>query len=62
MALVGQLLFYFMGLLRSITKSKNKYLTLIYYYMVTIIAQWVGVYKTLSGKAKPFWEKAESTR
>ncbi|CAM4467453.1 glycosyltransferase family 2 protein [Paenibacillus typhae] len=62
MALVGQLLIYSLGLYRAITKSKNKYLTLIYYYLVTILAQWVGVYKIISGEAKPFWEKAESTR
>lgn len=59
---VGQLLFYLLALVRVITKTNNKYLTLIYYYCVTIIAQWFGVYNILSGKAKPFWEKAESTR
>jgi glycosyltransferase involved in cell wall biosynthesis len=59
---VGQLLFYLLALIRAVTKNKNKYLTLIYYYTATIIAQWVGVYRILTGKAKPFWEKAESTR
>lgn len=58
----GQVLFYLLALLRAITNSQNKYLTLIYYYTVTIIAQWVGVYNVLTGKTKPFWEKAESTR
>ncbi|ULT56780.1 glycosyltransferase family 2 protein [Neobacillus drentensis] len=62
MTFTGQLLFYLLAILRVITKSNNKYLTLIYYYCVTIIAQWVGVYNILTGKAKPFWEKAESTR
>lgn len=61
-AFLGQALFYLLALLRAVTKSQNKYLTLIYYYTVTIIAQWVGVYRILSGQAKPFWEKAESTR
>lgn len=61
-AFLGQTLFYLLALLRAVTKSQNKYLTLIYYYTVTIIAQWVGVYRILTGKAKPFWEKAESTR
>jgi glycosyltransferase involved in cell wall biosynthesis len=61
-AFLGQTLFYFLALLRAVTKSQNKYLTLIYYYTVTIIAQWVGVYRIITGKAKPFWEKAESTR
>lgn len=59
---LGQVLFYLLALLRAVKKSQNKYLTLIYYYTVTIIAQWFGVYRILTGKAKPFWEKAESTR
>jgi glycosyltransferase involved in cell wall biosynthesis len=61
-AFLGQTLFYLLAFLRAVTKSQNKYLTLIYYYTVTIIAQWVGVYRIITGKAKPFWEKAESTR
>lgn len=61
-AFIGQILFYLLALVRMITKSQNKLLTLIYYYTVTIVAQWVGVYRILTGKAKPFWEKAESTR
>ncbi|TWI59875.1 glycosyltransferase family 2 protein [Halalkalibacter nanhaiisediminis] len=59
---LGQVLFYLLALARVITKSNNKYLTLVYYYCVTILAQWAGVYNILTGKAKPFWEKAESTR
>lgn len=59
---IGQVLFYLLAIGKSITKSNNKYLTLVYYYCVTILAQWVGVYNILTGKAKPFWEKAESTR
>ncbi|MES5891531.1 glycosyltransferase [Bacillus cereus group sp. RP43] len=62
MTFIGQVLFYLMALAKVITKTNNKYVTLIYYYCVTIIAQWVGVYNILTGKAKPFWEKAESTR
>ncbi|QVY61296.1 glycosyltransferase family 2 protein [Cytobacillus gottheilii] len=61
-AFLGQVLFYLLALARVITKSNNKYLTLVYYYCVTILAQWAGVYNILTGKAKPFWEKAESTR
>lgn len=61
-AFLGQIMFYLLALLRVATKSQNKYLTLIYYYTVTIIAQWVGVYRIITGRAKPFWEKAESTR
>ncbi len=58
----GQVLFYLVALMRAITNVKSKYLTLVYYYTVTVLAQWVGVYRILTGKAKPFWKKAESTR
>ena len=58
----GQILFYFLALLRMVTGAGNKYIMMVYYYVVTIAAQWVGVYQQLTGKAKPFWEKAESTR
>ena len=61
-AFIGQALFYILALLRMTLQLKNKILTMIYYYTVTIIAQWVGVYRIITGKAKPFWEKAESTR
>lgn len=57
-----QVLFYLIALLVFFSKKNNKYLTLIYYYCATILAQWFGVYNILTGKAKPFWEKAESTR
>lgn len=59
---IGQLLFYTLAIIKYVSNSSNKLLTLIYYYTVTIAAQWVGVYRILTGKAKPFWEKAESTR
>lgn len=59
---IGQLLFYFLACVKLANISDNKYLNLIYYYCVTILAQWVGVYRILTGNSKPFWEKAESTR
>lgn len=59
---VGQILFYILAIIKFITKARNKYLTLIHYYCITVLAQWVGVYKILTGKTKPFWEKAETTR
>jgi glycosyltransferase involved in cell wall biosynthesis len=58
----GQIAFYSLAGVKIITKSSNRLLNLIYYYTVTIFAQWVGVYKTLTGQSRPFWEKAESTR
>ncbi|AKG05671.1 glycosyl transferase [Salimicrobium jeotgali] len=60
--LVGQVFFYLIALLKITFKIDNKYISMIYYYCVTLAAQWVGVYNMLTGKAKPFWEKAESTR
>ncbi|SDI94185.1 glycosyltransferase family 2 protein [Alteribacillus bidgolensis] len=59
---IGQVAFYLLALLKALTKIENKYLNIVYYYSVTVIAQWVGVYNIITGKAKPFWEKAESTR
>lgn len=57
-----QLLFYYMAWLGWITKSSNKILHIITYYCMTILAQWKGVINLITGKAKPVWEKAESTR
>lgn len=59
---IGQVLFYLLALVKAITKINNKFVNLVYYYVITIIAQWVGVYNIMTGKTKPFWEKAESTR
>lgn len=59
---VLQNLFYFCALLQLIFKTKNKLLQMIFYYCMTVIAQWNGVFNILTGKAKPFWEKAETTR
>jgi glycosyltransferase involved in cell wall biosynthesis len=58
----AQVLFYLLAVLQSTLKINNRYLNLIHYYTMTVFAQWVGVYRILTGKAKPFWEKAESTR
>lgn len=58
----GQILFYLLAFVRKVTKVNNKLFNMCYYYTITIIAQWIGVYNILTGKAKPFWEKAESTR
>lgn len=41
---------------------KNKPLRLLGYYSMTILAQCVSAYRQATGKAKPVWEKAESTR
>lgn len=40
----------------------NKYINLACYYGMTVIAQGKGVINIITGKAKPVWEKAETTR
>lgn len=57
-----QLLFYLIGNIVLIKSSKNKYLNIGAYYLLTIYAQLVGVYNSLAGKNKPYWDKAETTR
>lgn len=42
--------------------SKNRMLRMLGYYGITVFAQIVGVYRTLTNKAKPTWDAAESTR
>ncbi|MBF8807265.1 MAG: glycosyltransferase [Enterococcus lacertideformus] len=58
----GQLLFYLIGNIVLLKNSKNKYLSISAYYLLTIYAQLVGVYNSLTGKNKPYWDKAETTR
>lgn len=41
---------------------KNKFLRLLGYYGMTVVTQIVAIYNILTGRAKPTWEKAESTR
>jgi len=60
--LILQTIFYFLALFKLMFKIDNKYINLIYYYCMTILAQWFGVFNVLTGKTKPFWDKAESTR
>ena len=59
---VGQILFYLIAVIGILTKSNNKYIKLIAYYVMTIVSQWHGAYNIVTGKAKPTWAKAESTR
>lgn len=49
-------------LLQMKTSVNNKYIRIIGYYGMTILAQYVGIYKILTGQTKPVWEKAETTR
>lgn len=60
--LIGHLLVLLIGLIQHLFKLKNRITNLIYYYLVTIFAQYKGIWNVVTGKSKPFWEKAESTR
>lgn len=60
--LISHLLVYFVALFQQIFKTKFRIFRFTNYYIMTIIAQWMGVYNTITRKNKPFWEKAESTR
>lgn len=57
---IGQVVFYLLAIWG--VKLNNKIIYLFYYYSITILAQARGAINELSGKSKPFWEKAESTR
>lgn len=57
-----QFLVYLMALLKRFFNINNRIFNFCSYYCMTIIAQLIGVFKTITGQNKPFWEKAESTR
>ena len=59
---IGQCLFYVLAIVGWFTGSRSKILYAPYYYTMTIVAQAVAVYNTLTGKSKSIWEKAKSTR
>ena len=59
---IGQILFYSISIGYKMLGLKNKIMYIPYYYSLTIYAQLVGAIRQITGKSKPFWEKAESTR
>lgn len=61
-AFAGQVLFYGLAGIKAIFKINNSAIGMVYYYTITIVAQWVAVFRQITGKSKPVWEKAESTR
>lgn len=58
----GQVLFYLLAILSLKTHCSNRLFKMAAYYTMTIGAQWVAVYRALTGKSKAVWDKAESTR
>lgn len=59
---ICQCIIYLIAIIKNIFKLNNKLFNFISYYLMTVLAQFIGVIKTITGKNKPFWEKAESTR
>ena len=57
-----QAFFYLLALFGWLTKSRNKLVVIVFYYCMTVVAQWKGVLNIITGKSKPTWDKAESTR
>ena len=57
-----QVIFYSTAIVGWHVKSKNKLVRIIFYYCMTVVAQWKGVINVMTGQSKPVWEKAESTR
>lgn len=57
-----QCIFYLLAICKKIFGFKNKIFYYPYYYSITLLAQLIGAINQLTGKSKPFWEKAESTR
>ena len=62
LTMLMQIIIYFLSILSIKLKIKNKYLKMISYYCLTVFAQLNGVFNILTGKSKPTWSKAESTR
>lgn len=60
--LILQCLFYLMALSHKYFGFKHKLFYYPYYYSMTLVAQLFGAVNQLTGRSKPFWEKAESTR
>lgn len=61
-AFICQLIFWAITITNFNRKAKNKVVALLGYYGMTVLAQMKGVINIITGKAKPTWERAESTR
>ena len=59
---IGQIIFYLLAIIDIIFKINNKYIKLIAYYTMTVFSQLHAIYNIATGKVKPTWSKAESTR
>lgn len=57
-----QLIIYGFAIIKQVFHFNNKIMNFCSYYCMTILAQLIGFFKTITKQNKPFWEKAESTR
>lgn len=59
---LGQVAFFTFAAIGKLTDSKAKIFYFPRYYSMMMLAQLKGAYNEATGKSKPTWEKAESTR
>lgn len=59
---MGQVAFFTLAAIGKLTNSKVKIFYFPRYYSMMMLAQLKGAYNEASGKSKPTWEKAETTR
>lgn len=59
---LGQVAFFTLAAIGKLTDSKTKIFYFPRYYSMMMLAQLKGAYNEATGKSKPTWEKAESTR
>ena len=59
---IAQVAFYVLAGIGKFTASSSKVFYFPYYYTMMMLAQLKGAYNEATGKSKPTWEKAETTR
>lgn len=59
---LGQVAFWSIAYCHYKFKGRGRVFRLMTYYAMTVFAQLAGVINIITGKAKPIWDKAESTR
>lgn len=57
-----QVVFILLAISSKVFNINIKLCYLCYYYLITLMAQFIGIINQLTGKSKPTWEKASSTR
>lgn len=60
--MLGQIVFFTLAMLGQITETKSKIFYFPRYYSLMMLAQLKGAFNEATGRSKPTWEKAETTR